>query len=108
MPHTPASRKASWSPRAAHDPGRIEAAERVRRAAPERAALRRQARIRRFLGVLFTPNAVFLVPGDDPTVVCRCDEGPALGGPPPAIESATRRDSIGSTSVIMARGKCFA
>jgi NADPH-dependent 2,4-dienoyl-CoA reductase/sulfur reductase-like enzyme len=54
--------------------GRLDAAERDRRAAPERAALARHARIRPLLDRLFQPTPESITPTDPETVVCRCEE----------------------------------
>ena len=54
--------------------GRIDAAERDRRAAPIRAALRRALAIRPFLDALYRPAPSVLVPPDDTTIACRCEE----------------------------------
>lgn len=53
--------------------GRIDAAERNRRAAPERRTLASQVRARPFLDALYAPAPEFLDPPDE-TVVCRCEE----------------------------------
>jgi NADPH-dependent 2,4-dienoyl-CoA reductase/sulfur reductase-like enzyme len=53
--------------------GRIDAAERDRRAAPEALALARHARARPFLDALYAPAPEFLDPPDE-TIVCRCEE----------------------------------
>lgn len=54
--------------------GRIGAAERDRRARPERAQLTRHSRIRPLLDRLFHPVADSVVPTDAETIVCRCEE----------------------------------
>ncbi len=54
--------------------GTIDADERARRAAPARAALAAERRIRPFLETLYRPPKYFRVPPDDQTVVCRCEE----------------------------------
>ncbi|MDH3914503.1 MAG: (2Fe-2S)-binding protein, partial [Rhodospirillales bacterium] len=54
--------------------GRIEAAERDRRAAPARAALAKELRVRPFLDALFQPAPELISRLDDDTVVCRCEE----------------------------------
>jgi NADPH-dependent 2,4-dienoyl-CoA reductase/sulfur reductase-like enzyme len=59
---------------AAHRLGRLDAAERDRRAAPVRQALGRLGRGRRFLDALYRPADGFRVPPEAATVVCRCEE----------------------------------
>jgi NADPH-dependent 2,4-dienoyl-CoA reductase/sulfur reductase-like enzyme len=54
--------------------GRIDAAERDRRAAPVRAALARERRVRPFLDQLFQPAPELVAGLADDTVVCRCEE----------------------------------
>lgn len=54
--------------------GRIDPAERDRRAAPLLAEHARSLRGRRFLDLLYRPAAHFLAPPDDATIVCRCEE----------------------------------
>jgi len=54
--------------------GRIDAAERDRRAVPHRAALRRALALRPFLDYLYAPAPEVLAPTDDSTPVCRCEE----------------------------------
>jgi NADPH-dependent 2,4-dienoyl-CoA reductase/sulfur reductase-like enzyme len=54
--------------------GRIDAAERDRRAVPLRAALGKELRIRPFLDVLFQPAPELISRLDDDTLVCRCEE----------------------------------
>ncbi len=58
---------------AAHLLGRIDAAERDRKAAPIRAALARAVAIRPFLDALYRPADPVLCPEDNVTV-CRCEE----------------------------------
>ena len=58
---------------AAHLLGRIDEAERDRRAAPLRAALARERAIRPFLDALYRPADPVLCPADD-VIVCRCEE----------------------------------
>jgi NADPH-dependent 2,4-dienoyl-CoA reductase/sulfur reductase-like enzyme len=53
--------------------GRIDAGERDRRAAADRAALRREQAIRPFLDALYPPSPEALAPADD-VVLCRCEE----------------------------------
>ena len=53
--------------------GRIDVAERDRRAAPIRAALARERAIRPFLDALYRPADSVLDPPDE-VVVCRCEE----------------------------------
>lgn len=59
---------------AAHCIGRVDEAERDRRAAPVRAALQKSMRGRRFLDLMYRPAAPFLAPQDPATIVCRCEE----------------------------------
>ncbi|PSC03056.1 FAD/NAD(P)-binding oxidoreductase [Alsobacter soli] len=59
---------------AARRVGRIDEADRDRRAASVRATLARAMRGRRFLDVLYRPAKAFLAPKDAATVVCRCEE----------------------------------
>ncbi len=54
--------------------GTIGAHERDRRAAPARAGLTAERRIRPFLETLYRPVKCFRVPPHDETVVCRCEE----------------------------------
>jgi bacterioferritin-associated ferredoxin len=54
--------------------GRIDVAERNRRARHPQVALRRHARARRFLDVLYRPPEAFRIPVDDAVIVCRCEE----------------------------------
>jgi bacterioferritin-associated ferredoxin len=54
--------------------GRIGAPERDRRAAPIRAALARERAMRAFLDRLYRPRRSVLIPGDEATIVCRCEE----------------------------------
>jgi NADPH-dependent 2,4-dienoyl-CoA reductase/sulfur reductase-like enzyme len=83
--------------------GRITAGERDRRAAPERRALGRQRRLRRFLDRLFQPNPALIVPEADTTIVCRCEEVTAgevrrvaaLGCPGPNQAKAFTRCGMG-------------
>ncbi|MCO4891579.1 NAD(P)/FAD-dependent oxidoreductase [Cupriavidus sp. WGtm5] len=58
---------------AAHNVGRVDAAQRDRLAAPLRAALRSHLSIRPFLDALYRPKPANRVPADD-VVVCRCEE----------------------------------
>jgi NADPH-dependent 2,4-dienoyl-CoA reductase/sulfur reductase-like enzyme len=53
--------------------GRIDTAERDRRAAPVRAGLARQRAVRPFLDALFRPAADMLDPADE-VIACRCEE----------------------------------
>jgi NADPH-dependent 2,4-dienoyl-CoA reductase/sulfur reductase-like enzyme len=53
--------------------GRIDEAERDRRAAPLRAGLARERAIRPFLDALYRPSDRVLCPADD-VIVCRCEE----------------------------------
>ena len=53
--------------------GKIDAAERDRRAIPIRAALQRDSALRPFLDALYRPAAAILTPSDD-VIVCRCEE----------------------------------
>ncbi len=59
---------------AAHRLGRIDTAERDRRAAPVRAALASLSRGRGFLDALYRPAENFRIPAEADTVVCRCEE----------------------------------
>jgi len=54
--------------------GKIDAAERDRRAARLRRALRRELALRPFLDALYRPPASVLAPVDDETIACRCEE----------------------------------
>lgn len=54
--------------------GRVDAAERDRRAAPHRAAKARALALRPFLDALYAPAPEMLAPPDDATIVCRCEE----------------------------------
>jgi len=54
--------------------GRIDRAERDRRAAAERAELVRHDRIRPLLDRLFQPMPGMLLPDDPDTIVCRCED----------------------------------
>lgn len=56
------------------DLGRLPADEAERTAAPAFARLRRESAIRPFLEALYRPAPQFLSPGDDDTLVCRCEE----------------------------------
>jgi NADPH-dependent 2,4-dienoyl-CoA reductase/sulfur reductase-like enzyme len=58
---------------AAHLLGRIDEAERNRRAASARAQLTRERAIRPFLDALYRPSDPVLCPADD-VIVCRCEE----------------------------------
>jgi NADPH-dependent 2,4-dienoyl-CoA reductase/sulfur reductase-like enzyme len=58
----------------AFDLGKINSSERDRRAKSARAALRKEARIRPLLEVLYQPRHEFRVPADDQVIVCRCEE----------------------------------
>ena len=78
---------------------KLPRAERESRAAPLRRRMNRHLAIRPLLDALFPPNAETLVPSDDSTVVCRCEEitagaireGVALGGVGPnQLKSYTR------------------
>jgi NADPH-dependent 2,4-dienoyl-CoA reductase/sulfur reductase-like enzyme len=53
--------------------GRIDAAQRDRLAAPERAQLARHERIRPLLDRVFHPSAEVLAPDDPDIVLCRCE-----------------------------------
>jgi NADPH-dependent 2,4-dienoyl-CoA reductase/sulfur reductase-like enzyme len=59
---------------AAHALGRIDSAERDRRAAPIRAGLARERAIRPLLDALYRPADNVLSPPDDAVVACRCEE----------------------------------
>jgi NADPH-dependent 2,4-dienoyl-CoA reductase/sulfur reductase-like enzyme len=54
--------------------GHIGAPERDRRAVPFRAALDRERALRPFLDRLYRPAASVLVPAEDATIACRCEE----------------------------------
>jgi NADPH-dependent 2,4-dienoyl-CoA reductase/sulfur reductase-like enzyme len=54
--------------------GKIEAAERDRRARPIRAELEHERAFRPLLDALYRPSASVLIPPDDDTIVCRCEE----------------------------------
>lgn len=62
---------------AAHRLGRIDRAERDRRAAAARAELARDLRIRPLLEDLYRPSDAYVVPARDDVVVCRCEEATA-------------------------------
>jgi len=83
--------------------GRIDAGERDRRAAPVRAELQRQLRIRPFLETLFRPADGMVVPVNESTIVCRCEEvsagelrqAAALGVPGPNQAKSFTRAGMG-------------
>jgi NADPH-dependent 2,4-dienoyl-CoA reductase/sulfur reductase-like enzyme len=54
--------------------GHIDVSERDRRARPIRAALAREQAIRPFLDALYRPGRSVLVPPEDDTIACRCEE----------------------------------
>ena len=54
--------------------GRIDEAERDRRAQPIRAALARERAIRPFLDALYRPAPTVLMPSEDSVIACRCEE----------------------------------
>ncbi|HEX3537775.1 MAG TPA: FAD-dependent oxidoreductase [Stellaceae bacterium] len=54
--------------------GRITDAERDRRATPIRTGLARECALRPFLDTLYRPAVSVLVPPDDDTIACRCEE----------------------------------
>jgi NADPH-dependent 2,4-dienoyl-CoA reductase/sulfur reductase-like enzyme len=54
--------------------GRIDEAERDRRARPIRARLDSERAIRPFLDALYRPSPSVLAPPDDDTIACRCEE----------------------------------
>ncbi|HEX6442982.1 MAG TPA: FAD-dependent oxidoreductase, partial [Stellaceae bacterium] len=54
--------------------GRIDDAERDRRARPIRAALQRERAFRPFLDTLYRPRLSVLVPPEDDIIACRCEE----------------------------------
>jgi NADPH-dependent 2,4-dienoyl-CoA reductase/sulfur reductase-like enzyme len=56
------------------DLGRLSANEAERIASPAFTRLRRESAIRPFLEALYRPAPQFLAPGDDDTLVCRCEE----------------------------------
>lgn len=82
--------------------GRIDPAERDRRAAPLRAALARQRALRPWLDALYRPTESLLDPPDE-VVVCRCEEVSAgdirravrLGAPGPNQVKAFTRCGMG-------------
>lgn len=59
---------------AARDLGALTAQEAVKQGREAHARLRRKAPLRRFLDRLYRPREEVLVPPDDATVVCRCEE----------------------------------
>jgi bacterioferritin-associated ferredoxin len=59
---------------ALHRCARLEVRERDRLALPYRRALARERRGRSFLDFMFRPARQYRIPGDDATVVCRCEE----------------------------------
>ena len=81
----------------------IASEDRESRAAPIRQKLARHLAIRPLLDALFRPNPEILVPPDDKTVVCRCEEvtagtireGVALGGTGPNQLKAYMRCGMG-------------
>ena len=83
--------------------GRIDAAERDRRAAPLHAARRRDLRIRPFLETLYRPANSLRIPAADDVTVCRCEEvtvgdiraALALGCPGPNQLKAFTRCGMG-------------
>ena len=83
--------------------GRIDAAERDRRAAPLQAARRRDLRIRPFLETLYRPANSLRIPAADDVTVCRCEEvtvgdiraALALGCPGPNQLKAFTRCGMG-------------
>jgi NADPH-dependent 2,4-dienoyl-CoA reductase/sulfur reductase-like enzyme len=54
--------------------GRLDITGRDRRAGPIRAALAREQAIRPFLDALYRPSRSVLVPAEDDTIACRCEE----------------------------------
>ncbi len=54
--------------------GRLDAAERDRRAQPIHRSLQRELAFRPFLDALYRPSAAMLTPPDDGVTVCRCEE----------------------------------
>lgn len=54
--------------------GRLDAAERDRRAAPIRRSLQRELAFRPFLETLYRPSPAILAPPDDMVTICRCEE----------------------------------
>jgi thioredoxin reductase len=83
--------------------GRINAAERDRRAAPERAQLARHGRIRPLLDRVFRPPADVVAPDDPDVVLCRCEavtvaklrEAVQLGGRDPNRAKLLTRCGMG-------------
>ncbi|HEY1795933.1 MAG TPA: (2Fe-2S)-binding protein [Stellaceae bacterium] len=54
--------------------GRLDAAERDRRAAPIQLSLQRELAFRPFLDALYRPAPAMLTPPDDMVTICRCEE----------------------------------
>lgn len=54
--------------------GAIDGASRDRRASPSRRVIARLGGLRNFLDALYAPAREVLVPADDATVICRCEE----------------------------------
>jgi NADPH-dependent 2,4-dienoyl-CoA reductase/sulfur reductase-like enzyme len=83
--------------------GRMAEAERDRRAGPIQAAQRRELALRPLLDALYRPHLSVLVPPDDETIACRCEEVPVgrirravrLGAPGPNQMKAFTRCGMG-------------
>jgi NADPH-dependent 2,4-dienoyl-CoA reductase/sulfur reductase-like enzyme len=83
--------------------GRLDAAERDRRAQPIHRALARELAFRPFLDALYRPSPAMLAPPDDTVTICRCEEVTAgairraarLGAPGPNQAKAFTRCGMG-------------
>jgi NADPH-dependent 2,4-dienoyl-CoA reductase/sulfur reductase-like enzyme len=83
--------------------GRLDAAERDRRAAPIHRAVARELAFRPFLDALYRPSPAMLTPPDDTVTICRCEEVTAgmirraarLGAPGPNQAKAFTRCGMG-------------
>jgi NADPH-dependent 2,4-dienoyl-CoA reductase/sulfur reductase-like enzyme len=65
--------RGAWQ-RSTQRPGSVISANPSATAAPRRAALDRQRALRPFLDRLYRPAASVLVPAEDATIACRCEE----------------------------------
>ena len=74
--------------------GRLNEAERDRRAKPIRARLAREHALHAFLDRLYRPPPSVLVPDEDETIVCRCEEVAAAD-----IRQAARLGAVGPNQV---------
>ena len=74
--------------------GRLGAPARDRRAEPIRAALARELALRSFLDRLHRPPHSVLVPDEDDTIVCRCEDVFAA-----AVREAARLGTVGANQV---------